>query len=100
MKGKCAANDFSRLSRLLKNIGEENRLKIICLLAKGERCVCEIMEALGLPHNLISHHLKVLKKMKIISFRKEGKFRLYKLNYMEMKVFIDDLIKIVKGDCK
>ena len=97
MKHKCINKDLSRLSLLLKNISEENRLKIICLLKRGELCVCEIIEALKLSHNLISHHLKVLKKMKIVSYRKEGKFRLYKLNRKELDLFLDDLFKLTKG---
>lgn len=96
-KYKCVERDLSRLSLLLKNISEENRLKIICLLKRGELCVCEIVDALKLPHNLISHHLKVLKKMKIVSFRKEGKFRLYKLNRKELNLFVDTFTKIVRG---
>ncbi len=99
-KYKCVNKDLSRLSLLLKNISEENRLKIICLLKRGELCVCEIIDALKLPHNLISHHLKVLKKMKIVSCRKDGKFRLYKLNRKELDSFLDDLLMIMKGSRK
>lgn len=100
MKYKCINKDLSRLSLLLKNISEENRLKIICLLKGGELCVCEIIDALKLPHNLISHHLKVLKKMKIVSYRKEGKFRLYKLNRKELDLYLEELLKIMKGHRK
>ncbi|MBU0686905.1 MAG: metalloregulator ArsR/SmtB family transcription factor [Candidatus Margulisbacteria bacterium] len=100
MKYKCINKDLSKLSLLLKNISEENRLSIICLLKRAELCVCEIIEALKLPHNLISHHLKVLKKMKIVSYRKEGKFRLYKLNRKELDSFLDDLFKLMKGVSK
>ena len=97
MKYKCVNKDLSRLSLLLKNIAEENRLKIICLLKKGELCVCEIIEALKLSHNLISHHLKALKKMRVVSYRKDGKFRLYKLNRKELDSFLDDLLLIARG---
>lgn len=76
----CARKELAHISGLLKTIAEGNRLKIICLLGKGELCVCHIMEALELPHNLISHHLKVLTSAGIISHRKEGRFRFYKIN--------------------
>lgn len=99
-KYKCVERDLYRLSLLLKNISEEKRLKIICLLKEREFCVCEIIDALELPHNLLSHHLKVLKRMKLVSFRKEGKFRLYRLNHKEMDLFLDDLLKIMKGNSK
>lgn len=35
--------------------------------------------------------------MKIVSFRKEGKFRLYKLNRKELNLFVGAFTKIVKG---
>lgn len=56
----------------LKVISEENRLKILCILRKQEKCVCEIWQFLDLPQNLISHHLKVLKDSGLIDSRKEG----------------------------
>jgi ArsR family transcriptional regulator len=56
----------------LKVIAEENRLKILCLLQKGDLCVCDIWQYLGLPQNLTSHHLKVLKDFGLITSRKEG----------------------------
>jgi DNA-binding transcriptional ArsR family regulator len=64
----CAVKSHAEISKMLKNIAENNRLKIICLLTKKEKCVCELMDELGLPQNLISYHLKVLIRSKIISF--------------------------------
>jgi len=86
-KCACATKSFVRISKLLRDIAEDNRLKIICLLAKKELCVCEIMADLDLPHNLISHHLKVLTKSGVISQRKEGRFRFYRINNKKFSAF-------------
>lgn len=64
----------------LKIISEKNRLKILCFLGKGENCVGEICQALKLPQNLVSHHLKVLKIFNLISSRKEGTKNFYKID--------------------
>jgi len=51
---------LAQLSSTLKMICEENRMRVLCFLMQGERCVNEIAGALRLPQNLVSHHLKVL----------------------------------------
>ena len=77
--------DLGFLSDFLRIISEENRLKIICYLQKNnERCVCEIQEFLGLPQNLISHHLKVLKDFDLLNYRKEGLRVYYSINLEEL----------------
>ena len=53
-------------TKLFKCIGESNRLQIIKLLSGGEKCVNEIVEALGKEQSLISHHLKSLKHCGIV----------------------------------
>ncbi len=84
MKYNCSKkesfDDLNQTIKFLKIVSEENRLKILCLLQKGEKCVCEIWQALNLPQNLISHHLKILKDYKLVSSRQEGVKIFYQLN--------------------
>ncbi len=65
---------------LLKTLSDENRLKIICFLKTGEKCVCEIVDFLELPQNLVSHHLKILRDQNIVSTKKQGLKIIYSLN--------------------
>jgi len=84
MKPTCCKNKsekyIKQTTEFLKIISEENRLKILCILRDGEKCVCEIWQYLDLPQNLVSHHLKVLKDFDLISSRKEGLKNFYKIN--------------------
>jgi ArsR family transcriptional regulator len=50
------------------------RIKILKLLRGGEQCVCEIERSLGIPQNLVSHHLRVLREAGLVSARREGQF--------------------------
>lgn len=70
---------------LLDALGDKNRLGIVLFLAGGEKCVCEITQCLGLPQNLVSHHLGVLRKRDLISSHKEGKWVYYSLNKEAVK---------------
>ncbi len=60
------------LSTLLKIVSEESRLKLLCILMKGEHCVCELMNHNDLSQSLISHHLKDLKDAGIVTNNKKG----------------------------
>lgn len=61
------------VTELFKILGDETRTKIIALLSQGERCVCEISEALGMTKSAISHQLKVLRMARLVKPRKVGK---------------------------
>lgn len=85
MKNKDCINrkislEFSDLSKLFKVIGEDNRLRILCLLKNGECCVCDIYENLELSQNLVSSHLRVLKDLKLIDLRQEKQKNYYFIN--------------------
>lgn len=88
------------LVKFLNIISEENRLKILFLLSKGEKCVCEIWQELKLPQNLVSHHLKVLKDFGLVSMREEGVKNFYKLNkkiIQEYLKLLNDIFKSKEG---
>ncbi len=92
MKPKCCIDNkilsqVGQTAGLLKVIAEDNRLKILCILKKGERCVCDIWQDVGLPQNLASHHLKVLKDAGLLNSRKEGLNVLYSINKKGMGKF-------------
>jgi ArsR family transcriptional regulator len=54
---------------VLKALADPNRLRIFDLLMRGDSCNCELNEWLGLPPNLLSHHLSVLRKAGLIDSR-------------------------------
>jgi len=99
MEAKCCRKSEAKINQLikfLKIISERNRLKILCLLKKGEKCVCEIWQCLKLPQNLVSHHLKTLKDFNLISSRKEGVKIFYKLNKKVIKKYLKLLDEFLK----
>lgn len=79
-QSKKSMNELKLMAEFLKVISEENRLKILCLLQDGQKCVCEIWQYLNLPQNLTSHHLSVLKDFGLISAKKQGLKVIYSVN--------------------
>ena len=77
---------ISNLSSFLKLIGEESRLKLLCLLHHGEYCVCEIYEHCGLSQSLVSHHLSDLRDAGLIKDQKRGRKVYYSLTIKGQKI--------------
>ena len=88
-------NNLESIVKFLKIIAEPNRLKILCILRKQEKCVCDICQDLDLPQNLVSHHLKVLRGFGLIGSRKEGTKVFYSLNKKVAQKYIKLLNKFL-----
>jgi len=85
MKPDCCKNnrrkeEIAQTAAILKLLAEENRLKILCILQGGKHCACQIIKHLGLPQNLVSHHLNKLKKAGLIEGQKDGVWIHYSLS--------------------
>lgn len=70
---------------LLRALADPVRLRLLQLLQEGERCVCELQEALGHKQPKTSFHLKVLKQAGFISNRQVGKWTYYSLQTKPLK---------------
>lgn len=69
------------VSDFFKVFGDPTRLRLLILLdTKGEMGVNSISEALGMSQSAISQQLKVLRQMRLVRFRKDGRSSLYRLS--------------------
>ena len=71
---------FTNLSETFKTLGDKTRVKILYALSKKELCVCDISAVLGMSISAVSHQLRVLRNMKLVKYRKEGKMVYYSLD--------------------
>ena len=78
-----------KTARLLKVLGDPNRIKIIKLLEGGELCQCEIIPVIGQSQPTVSRHLSLLEDNGILIGRKEGVKMLYRISELS-------IIKIVE----
>ena len=99
-ENRNSKKELEEIADFLKNISEENRLKILCMLKDGERCVCEIWQNLNIPQNLASHHLKVLKEYGLISSRREGLKIFYSINQTVMETHLQSINKFLNHNKK
>lgn len=75
-----APQTAATLGELFKTLGDPNRLRIISLLLEHEVCVHTLEEVLGMSQSAISHQLKVLRQLKLVRYRREGRHIYYALD--------------------
>ncbi|GGE34058.1 transcriptional regulator [Pullulanibacillus camelliae] len=60
-------------SQIFKALSEPTRIKILHLLNEKECSVNQIAQALALQQSTVSHQLRLLKNLRLVKFRREGK---------------------------
>ena len=66
-------------ARLMKALGNESRLMILCTLAEGERSVGELNETVALSQSALSQQLGRLRKQGLVKTRREAQTIFYSL---------------------
>lgn len=72
--------ELEPLAALFKLLSDGTRLRILAILARGERNVSSLCDELKLPQPTVSHHLGLLRMKNIISNRRSGKQVFYALD--------------------
>ena len=81
------------LSEFFKVFGDSTRIKILYVLSQSEMCVCDIATLLQMGQSAISHQLRVLKQMRLVSFRREGKTVFYSLADSHIQTILDQAME-------
>ena len=77
------------MSKFYKAFADSTRIKIINALNCHEMCVCDIAALLNMTKSAVSHQLKYLKLLNILSARKEGKIVFYSLADEHVKILFE-----------
>jgi ArsR family transcriptional regulator len=71
---------IGELSEIFKVLGDPTRLRIVSALGVHELCVCDIANLLGSSISAVSHQLRILRNLKLVRHRKDGKMVYYSLD--------------------
>ena len=55
-------------------------MRILDLLQGGEKCVCALIDDVGMPQSTLSYHMKILCDSGVVEGRQEGKWTHYSIN--------------------
>ena len=95
-KNSKEAGNVDKTYSFLRVVADPNRLKILCVLQSGSKCVCEIVPAVGISDKLASHHLKQLKNIGLLIERRAGNFIYYGLNKKAIKEYKQIFNQVIK----
>lgn len=84
---------MQNFSELFKALSSETRLKILHILAKKETSVSSIVGKFSLSQPTISHHLKVLSKMGLVTREKSSQLVKYGLNRKTLATLGNGILK-------
>ena len=70
----------ANLARVLKALGDTNRLNIVMSIGRKTRSVSEIVKVTGLSQTLVSFHLRALREADIVITKRTGPFIYYSLS--------------------
>ncbi len=89
-KGLATEETVFGMAETFKVLGDQTRLKIVLALSKQELCVLDLATVLATSESAISHQLRLLKTLRLVKQRKEGKLVFYSLD----DEHIEDLIVV------
>lgn len=76
---KLLEHSPATVARLFHALSDETRVRVIDMLANGEKCVCDLQDAVGAAQSRLSFHLKVLREAGLVNDRREGRWNYYSL---------------------
>ena len=77
---QASSDDVGSLADVFQMLASPSRLRIVEALAARELCVCDLSEAVGVSQSAVSHHLRHLRQLRLVRFRKEGRMAYYRLD--------------------
>jgi len=93
--------EHEQLLHFFKALADESRLKLLGILAQGERNVGDLAALLALTEPTISHHLSKLRLVGLVNLRTEGNQRFYRLDpqrLARMKQLVADVETLPSAD--
>jgi DNA-binding transcriptional ArsR family regulator len=75
----AAQAQYKAQARIIKALAHPTRLFIVHELSRGERCVCELTDLIGVEMPTVSRHLSQLKNAGILDDEKRGAQVFYRL---------------------
>lgn len=92
-KSLLSKDKIAKLTDTFKVLGDNTRVKILLSLSKGELCVCDISHVLGLSISAVSHQLRLLRSLGLVTYRNAGRMAFYTLHN-------DHIMNLVKEGIK
>jgi ArsR family transcriptional regulator, lead/cadmium/zinc/bismuth-responsive transcriptional repressor len=73
-------SEMEALAETFQVLASPTRLRLIEALARGEMCVCDLAAVAGVSQSAVSHHLRTMRALRLVRYRKESRMAYYRLD--------------------
>jgi len=77
------------ITQVFAALADPTRLRILLALRARELCVCDLAAVAGVSQSGASHQLRMLRQLRLVAFRREGKMSLYRLADDHVATLVD-----------
>jgi DNA-binding transcriptional ArsR family regulator len=88
--------EIDRVSRTFKAMGDPTRLRVLWALGSQEMCVCDLAATLRITESAVSHQLRTLRHLDLVTRRREGTILYYRLNDHHVSLLMDVALEHVR----
>jgi DNA-binding transcriptional ArsR family regulator len=67
----------TRAAEVFAALGDPSRVRLVSALLGGELCVCDLAAVLGMSQSAVSHQLRLLRTLHLVTPRREGRIVYY-----------------------
>ncbi len=84
------------LTKAMKALSDETRLRMLKVLLERECCVCEVMQALDISQSRASRNLGILQDAGFLRARRDGAWIVYSVDWQTANRYATSLAKLLK----
>jgi ArsR family transcriptional regulator len=88
---------FEAVARLFQLLADPTRARLLFALAQEELCVCDLATIVGRSRPAVSHQLRLLRDLKLVRYRRQGKMAYYVLDDDHVRRLILDGLSHAQG---
>lgn len=79
---------YGTVAETFRALSDSTRVKIVYSLLHQELCTCDLAALIGASESAISQHLRMLRHLRIVKSRREGKLVFYSLDDAHVRVLL------------
>jgi ArsR family transcriptional regulator len=86
------------LAETFSALGDPTRVRILDVLSHGELCVCDLAAVLGMSQSAVSHQLRLLRNIRLVRPRREGRIVFYELDDQHIMAIFKQTLQHVEEE--
>jgi len=72
-------SEVQRAGEIFKVLNDPTRVKVVFALSQAELCVCDLAALVGISISAVSHQVRLLRALGLVTYRRAGRLAYYSL---------------------